>query len=432
MSSNLYIGLISGTSMDAVDCALIDAAGKRPKVLDADSEPWPVPLRQTLMGLCHASQVSLRELGSTDIAVGRFFATVVQGLLARNELAASEIRAIGSHGQTVWHEPPQDARGLPFTLQLGDPNTIAELTGITTVADFRRRDMAAGGQGAPLVPALHREWFQSKTRDRIVLNLGGIANITWLPKSGSRVLGMDTGPASVLLDGWIQRHRDASYDAGGAWAASACLDEDLLRLMLAEPYFVRPAPKSTGRELFNMAWLDARLAQLERPVPPENVQATLLALSVETISREIEQLSEGGDIIVCGGGAGNTAMLQLLAARLPDFKVETSAAYGIDPDFVEAAAFAWFASRTLAGKPIAFEDFTGAAHAVIAGGIYGVEDGGQRLEVGRGKAAAKKVAAKKTAPQRKAAVKTKTKAKALAKKKAPAAKAATAKRKPKP
>lgn len=450
MSSSLYIGLISGTSMDAVDCALIDAAGKRPKVLDACSEPWPVALRQTLMQLCHAPEVSLRELGSTDIAVGRFFASTVQALLARNSLAAGEIRAIGSHGQTVWHEPPQDARGLPFTLQLGDPNTIAELTGITTVADFRRRDMAAGGQGAPLVPALHREWFQSRSRDRIVLNLGGIANITWLPRSGSRVLGMDTGPASVLLDGWIQRHRDASFDAGGAWAASAQLDEDLLLLLLAEPYFVRPAPKSTGRELFNLAWLDAHLAQLGRPVPPENVQATLLALSVETISREVEQLSDGGDIIVCGGGAGNTAMLQLLAARLPDFEVQSSAAYGIDPDFVEAAAFAWFASRTLAGQPIAFEAFTGAAHAVIAGGIYTAlaapaapkarpgkaaagKAGTRQASAGKApakKAAAKKVATKKAAPKQAATRKAATK-KAPAKKspgrKAPTRKAPTSK-----
>ena len=397
MSSNLYIGLISGTSLDAVDCALIDAGGQRPKLLDALSEPWPTPLRQTLLDLCHAPQVSLRELGSTDIAVGRFFATTVQGLLARNGLAPEKIRAIGSHGQTVWHAPPQDAQGLPFSLQLGDPNTIAELTGITTVADFRRRDMAAGGQGAPLVPALHREWFQSRSRDRIVLNLGGIANITWLPKSGSRVLGMDTGPASVLLDGWIQRHRDVRFDAGGAWAASAQLDEELLHLLLAEPYFMRPAPKSTGRELFNLAWLDARLAQLGRPVPPENVQATLLALSVETISREVEQLSDDGDVIVCGGGAGNTAMLQLLAARLPDFKVETSAAYDIDPDFVEAAAFAWFASRTLAGKSIAFEAFTGAAHPVIAGGIYTALATAAGNKAAAAKAPAKKAPAKKVA-----------------------------------
>lgn len=412
MSSTLFIGLISGTSMDAVDCALVDAADTRPKVVDAFSEPWPPQLRQTLMRLAHSETVNLRELGSTDVAVARFFVTVVQQLLARNSLSASEIRAIGSHGQTVWHEPPQDAQDLPFTLQLGDPNTIAELSGITTVADFRRRDMAAGGQGAPLVPALHREWFHSSARNRVVLNLGGIANITWLPRSGGRVLGMDTGPASVLLDGWIKRHRDLGYDAGGAWAASASLDEELLHLLLAEPYFVRAAPKSTGRELFNLAWLDARLAQLGRPVPPENVQATLLALSVETISREIELLGSDGDIIVCGGGAANTAMLQLLAARLPDFAVQTSADYGIDPDFVEAAAFAWFASRTLAGKPIPFEAFTGAAHPVIAGGIYLAEPAtphpaakaaaGQR-KAGKPAAAKKpKQAPQKQAPQKQA------------------------------
>ena len=373
--SSLYIGLISGTSMDGVDCALIDGSGKLPKVLKLLSKPMPADLQQTLLTLCSNQQVSLRQLGSTDVAVGRLFAETVLELLSQAGVAASDVRAIGSHGQTIWHEPPQDASGYPFTLQIGDPNTIAELTGITTVADLRRRDMAAGGQGAPIVPALHRELFRSTEHNRIVLNLGGIANITWLPKDDQGVLGMDTGPASVLMDGWIQKQRSLPYDAEGSWASSAMVDESLLQLLLEEPYFVRPAPKSTGRELFNLAWLESKLARLRRAgrnLPAGAVQASLLALSVETISREIEQLATEGEIIVCGGGAHNRAMLQLLAARLPGFQVETSASHGLDPDYVEAVAFAWFASRTMNGQTIGFDAFTGASHPVLAGGIYPV------------------------------------------------------------
>lgn len=372
MTSTLYIGLISGTSMDAVDCALIDVAGKLPKVLQRLSRPMPLDLKETLLALSRNEHVNLRQLGNADVEVGRLFAATVLELLSRSQVAASSVRAIGSHGQTIWHEPPQDAQGHAFTLQIGDPNTIAELTGITTVADMRRRDMAAGGQGAPIVPALHRELFQSKHCNRIVLNLGGIANITWLPKNSQRALGLDTGPASVLMDGWIQQQRALPYDAAGAWAASASVDEELLELLMEEPYFVRRAPKSTGRELFNLAWLETGLARLGREVPAACVQATLLALSVETICREVEQFASEGEVIVCGGGAHNSAMLQLLAARLPGFKVDTSQAHGIDPDHVEAVAFAWFASRTLAGQPIGFDAFTGAAHPVIAGGIYQV------------------------------------------------------------
>ncbi|MDY6983712.1 MAG: anhydro-N-acetylmuramic acid kinase [Pseudomonadota bacterium] len=377
MNSSLYIGLMSGTSIDGVDCALVDCAGSSPYVVDyvaADIDPV---LKQRLLRLTTNRIDDLRDLGNADIEVARLFAATANTLLEKHGLAASDIVAIGSHGQTIWHEPPQSAARHPFTMQIGDPNTIAELTGITVVADFRRKDMAAGGQGAPLVPALHRELFSDAQTDRIVLNLGGIANITHLPRSGSGCLGLDTGPASVLLDAWIQRHRGEDYDDAGAWAASGTCNAQLLDALLDEPYFRLPAPKSTGREFLNIAWLDRKLAQTG-DVQPADVQATLMEFTVQTIRAEIARLGNDGDkegekegeVIVCGGGARNTALLRRLQDVLPGFRILTSTDLGIHADCVEAAAFAWLAKKTLNRETVDFSPFTGARHAVIAGGIY--------------------------------------------------------------
>lgn len=370
MNSNLYLGLISGTSMDAVDCALVEISNGLPKVLAQHANPLPADLKHTLQRLCSNQAVDLQLLGATDIEMGRLFADTATALLQAQGIAAKDIQAIGSHGQTIWHEPPGASAKPAFSLQIGDPNTIAERTGITTVADFRRRDMAAGGHGAPIVPVLHQALFQSLATDRIVLNLGGIANITLLRKDGSTPLGLDTGPASTLMDSWISLHHGHSFDEAGAWAASTQPHSGLLELLLDEPYFTAAAPKSTGRELFNLAWLERKLEQLQVAPDPATVQATLLALTVETVAREVERFLDGGEILVCGGGARNSALLARLAARLPGFAVTNTTVYGLDADYVEAAAFAWFAYRTLQREPIAFHPFTGARHPVIAGGVY--------------------------------------------------------------
>jgi anhydro-N-acetylmuramic acid kinase len=320
--------------------------------------------------LCSNQDIDLRLLGSTDVEVARLFADTVNEFLDSRGLAASAVRGIGSHGQTIWHEPPTGEGRTAFSIQIGDPNTIAHRTGITTVADFRRSDMAAGGQGAPIVPALHRALFQNPLIDRIVLNLGGIANITLLWKDGAPPVGFDTGPASVLMDGWIKLQRQLEFDDAGMWASSTEPHAALLSLLLDEPYFGLSPPKSTGRELFNLTWLERKFGQLGHTPAPAVVQATLLALTVETIAREVERYVNQGEILVCGGGARNTALLQRLEERLPNFNVVSTTAHGLDADFVEAAAFGWFAYRTLRREPMAFQHFTGASNEVIAGGIY--------------------------------------------------------------
>lgn len=369
MSTALYIGLISGTSMDGVDCAVVDCSGHTPRVIHFNTTEFAPDLKQRLLRLTTNQGVDLRMFGSADIDVARFFAQAVNSFLTVHRLKPADIVAIGSHGQTIWHEPPQRAEQRPFTLQIGDPNTLAEQTGITVVADFRRKDMAAGGQGAPLVPALHRELFNSNTTDRIVLNLGGIANITLLPKNGGACLGLDTGPASVLMDAWIKRHRDQDYDENGAWATSGHIDAALLNALLDEPYFRLPAPKSTGREFLNLAWLDQKLAKTTT-IKPVDVQATLLEFTAQTVSKEVNKLLSSGEVIACGGGARNAALLQRLQERLPGFALRTSTELGIHADCVEAVAFAWMAKKTLHREPIDFSAFTGARHPVIAGGIY--------------------------------------------------------------
>lgn len=375
MTSSLYIGLMSGTSMDAVDCVLVDCADKRPRVIDFLCADMDQELKGRLLYLISNRDLDLGKLGNADIDVARLFAQTTNRLLARNHLDASAVAAIGSHGQTIWHEPPRTARPHAFTIQIGDPNTLAELTGITVVADFRRKDMAAGGQGAPIVPAFHRELLSSSVTDRIILNLGGIANITLLPRSQAVApQGLDTGTASVLMDAWISRHHGLNYDDGGNWALTGKVDALLLQALLNEDYFNLPAPKSTGRELFNLAWLDAKLSQLPLPPAPEDVQATLLEFTVSTISDEILKLLNSGEVLACGGGARNTALMSRLQQKLPGFAVQSTSTHGIDADHVEAIAFAWLAHKTMRREAVDFSPFTGARHPVIAGGVYYCEN----------------------------------------------------------
>lgn len=366
----LYIGLMSGTSMDAVDCALLDLGGQTPQVLEFISPKLPSDFKLRLLGLATNSIPDLRELGSADIEVAVLFAQTVEQLLDNTSIDRTRVTAIGSHGQTIWHEPPQSARRRPFSMQIGDPSTLAELTGLTVVADFRQRDMAAGGQGAPIVPAFHQAFFSVQERNRIILNLGGIANITLLPAHARTPLGFDTGPASVLLDAWIKRHRGLDFDESGHWAATGSCNPELLAALLDEAYFQQPPPKSTGRELLNMAWLERKLATVPTPVKPEDVQATLLEFTAETVARAILALVDAGEVVVCGGGARNAQLLACLQEKLPGFSLQTSAALGIHADSVEAAAFAWLAHKTLNRETIDLRPFTGSRKPVIAGGIY--------------------------------------------------------------
>lgn len=370
MSSPLYIGMLSGTSMDGIDCALLDLSSPVPYVIDFVCRELDPALKRQILTLCENHHLDLKILGNAHIAVALEFAATVTELLARNSISPGSIAAIGSHGQTIWHEPPQTASGHPFTIQIGDPNTLAEQSGITVVADFRGRDMAAGGQGAPIVPAMHRELFSSPTTDRIILNLGGIANITFLPSNSSAPSGFDTGPASVLMDTWIGLQRGLSYDEGGSWAASGTPNQTLLSELLDEPYFRHPAPKSTGRELFNLHWLKQKLAKAGPALKAEDVQATLLEFTAVTISREIGSLARQGEVVVCGGGARNLKLMEVLASRLPALRVITTTDLGLHTDMVEAAAFGWLAKLALARTPVDLTPFTGARHPVLAGGIY--------------------------------------------------------------
>jgi anhydro-N-acetylmuramic acid kinase len=366
-NESFYIGLISGTSLDGIDAALVDFANRPPRLHTALHTPYPASLLSELRSLCMPGENEIDRMGELDRRVGLAFAEAVKILLSKAGLNASRVNAIGSHGQTVRHRPGADH---PFTLQIGDPNTLAEETGITTVGDFRRRDMAAGGEGAPLVPAFHQDVFQSTQMARVILNLGGIANITCLPThTGNAVIGYDTGPASTLLDGWIRRHRGEAFDRDGQWAASGQLDLPLLQRLLSDPYFALTAPKSSGTEYFNLNWLDSCLP-LE-PIAPQHVQRTLTELTAVTIADAIRKEGfEGAEVLVCGGGAHNLFLVERLRHSLPKASVTSTASLGMDPDWIEAMAFAWLARRTLAGLSGNLPSVTGAARAVPLGAIY--------------------------------------------------------------
>jgi anhydro-N-acetylmuramic acid kinase len=361
----LYIGLISGTSMDAIDAALVDFDVKPLRVVATSGTAFDPALKARAAALIdHADSVALDEVAQIDVEVGRAFARATLSLLETSGIRPGQIRAIGSHGQTLRHRPDLAA---PFTWQIGDPNVLAEMTGISVVADFRRRDVAAGGQGAPLLPVFHDHVFRSDDEDRVIANLGGIANITLL-RRGAEVSGFDTGPANRLLDAWIGAHQGREFDADGRWAATGIMDEALLAALLDEPYLRLKPPKSTGRELFNLNWLNAKLESSARR--PEDVQATLQKFTAVSIADAVRQCAPGAAIYACGGGAHNRGLLASLAALTAPSRVATTAELGLDPDFVEAIAFAWFAQRTLEGLPSSAASVTGAKGARILGGVY--------------------------------------------------------------
>jgi len=361
----LYMGLISGTSMDAIDAALVDFDVKPLRVVASSATPFDPALKARVAALIdRADSVALDEVGQIDVEIGRAFARAATALLERCLLGAGQITAIGSHGQTLRHRPDLPA---PFTWQIGDPNVLAEMTGVNVVADFRRRDVAAGGEGAPLLPVFHDQVFRSDSEDRVIANLGGIANITILSR-GATVSGFDTGPANRLLDAWIAMHQGRDFDAGGRWAATGSVDAALLAELLDEPYLRLPPPKSTGRELFNMNWLNGKLGLFERR--PNDVQATLQRFTAVTIADAVRQHAPGAALYACGGGAHNAGLLAALAELTAPNPVASTAQLGLDPDYVEAIAFAWFAKRTLEGLTSSAASVTGAKGPRILGGVY--------------------------------------------------------------
>lgn len=363
----LYLGLMSGTSADGIDAALaqfpVDGGCR---FVDGLTLPWDPVLRERLVALGQGGELaSLDELGDVDARIGLAFAAAAVALLQHSGVVAAQVRAIGSHGQTVRHRP---SASPAFTLQLGDANRIAEHTGITTVADFRRRDVAAGGQGAPLMPAFHLAMLGTADEDRAVLNLGGIANLTLIPREGT-LLGFDTGPANALLDAWCERHTGRTYDADGAFAASGVVDAGLLARWRDDPWFALPPPKSTGREQFHLAWVQQQIGDGQHVAA--DVQATLLELTAVTVADALLRTLPGARrVLVCGGGVRNGHLMQRLAARLPGVVVESSARHGLDPDYLEALGFAWLAQRTLDGLAGNLPSVTGAAGPRILGAIH--------------------------------------------------------------
>lgn len=359
---DLFVGLMSGTSLDGVDAALAEFASPRPVLLNTAYLPLPGPLKTKLQALQVPGPNELDRAARAGNELTRMYAEAVLALLQRADIAPAAIQAIGCHGQTIRHRP--DAG---YTLQICNPALLAELTGIGVIADFRSRDIAAGGQGAPLVPAFHAAVFSAAAKHRVIVNIGGIANLTDLPAHGA-VTGFDTGPGNVLLDLWIQRHLGKDQDDAGAWARGGTVLAGPLAAMLAEPYFAARPPKSCGRDLFNAAWLEKFSLT---HAAPQDVQATLAELSARSIADAAEQYCpQAREIYVCGGGAHNLWLLECLRRNLPQCHIATTAALGIDPDWVEAIAFAWLAQQTLAGKPGNLAAVTGAAGARVLGAIY--------------------------------------------------------------
>ena len=368
-SGRTFLGLMSGTSADGIDAALVrfdeGDAHAAPILLHARTHAWQPALRERLLALGQqAAMLTLDEVGELDVRIGQAFAAAALATLREAGLTARDVAAIGSHGQTLRHHPDGDA---PFTLQLGDAHVIAERCGIPVVADFRRRDVAAGGHGAPLVPAFHAATLHDAGEDRAVLNLGGIANLTLLPARGT-VRGFDTGPANGLMDAWCQRHVGTPCDIGGRFAAQGSIDGPLLARLLAEPWFAARPPKSTGRDRFHLDWVEAALTGTEAPA---DVQATLLALTAHSVAAALHAIQPGTRrVIACGGGVHNPMLMAALAEAMPEAVIESSAGHGLDPDFVEAMAFAWLAREHLAGRPGNLPAVTGAAGPRVLGALY--------------------------------------------------------------
>ncbi|HIF50853.1 MAG TPA: anhydro-N-acetylmuramic acid kinase [Thiotrichaceae bacterium] len=360
-----YIGLMSGTSMDAIDAALVEFDNKASPKLYREY-PIDNALRHQVRLINEKSD--LGHIADLDHKLGHLFAKAVNDLLKEANIAPEQVTAIGSHGQTILHKPNTTHK---TSIQIADPNIICAETGITTVADFRRMDMAYGGQGAPLASAFHQYQFQQNGKYIVILNIGGIANITLLANDGSNVIGFDTGPGNGLLDDWIQKNKNEEYDKDSLWASSGKENNELLELLLSDEYFSLAAPKSTGREYFNLQWLQVYLSKQNSEISPEDVQATLLKLSATTICNSIKEMAnEYNEVLLCGGGAYNPALMKTIQNLLPQIKVSTTTDYGLTPDCIEAVTFAWLAKQRIENKPANLPSVTGANKEVLLGGVY--------------------------------------------------------------
>lgn len=369
-----YIGLMSGTSMDGVDAVLVEIDNNNIKLLGSHPFAMGNNLKQSLLDICLGQPTNLQTLGELDHRLGHLFADAVLALLEKTNTKAADVTAIGSHGQTVFHSPHTE---YAFTMQIGDANIIAAKTGITTIADFRRKDMAFGGQGAPLVPAFHQKLFSSTQCTRVILNIGGISNITVL-EPNKAVTGFDTGPGNMLMDAWISLHQQKSYDENGNWARLGSVSSPLLTRLLSENYLQQPSPKSTGRELFNLTWLQQYLAEpaiVTLQLSACDIQATLTEYTAQTIANDVKKTGltpsvTPNELLVCGGGAHNPILMQRLTELLPSWQVMTTADRGVDIDNMEAMAFAWLAYRTMHHQSGNLPEVTGARRLAQLGAIY--------------------------------------------------------------
>lgn len=361
-----WLGLMSGTSMDAVDAVLVSFEAQSLSIHGTHSLPYPDDLRHRLV-MATRNQADPDELGELDTLTGQHFARTASELIERSGISSKDVQGIGSHGQTLRHQPSGSA---PFSMQIGSAAFIAEATGVTTVSDFRSRDIAAGGQGAPLVPAFHKWLFESEEQDRCILNLGGIANITWLPAGNRKpIIGFDTGPANALLDAWCLDQTGRHFDDHGHLASEGATNTELLASMLSDAYFTKPAPKSTGKERFNIDWIRTHLQRF--PVlAPEDVQRTLLQLTVTTVLQQLPQESADMTVYACGGGTFNPLLMNELRLGLGSVTLTTTGALGLDPQWVEPVAFAWLAKQTLKGLPGNVPEVTGATGRRVLGAIY--------------------------------------------------------------
>jgi anhydro-N-acetylmuramic acid kinase len=365
-----YLGLMSGTSMDGIDAALVEFGEHRCEIRATLSTRYPDELSAALLRVSRTpAECTVDVIGDLDHWVGECFRDAALLLLKQSDASPGDVVAIGSHGQTLRHQP-HAAR--PFTLQIGDPNIIATGTGITTVADFRRADIALGGEGAPLTPAFHQWLFADANVNRAVLNIGGIANVTLLLAASPTVTGFDTGPGNTLLDSQARKNLRLRYDEGGAWAADGTVSEELLEVLLSDKYFGLPPPKSTGFEYFNTRWLESKISALGKTTPEAiDVQATLAELSARTIASAIMEFApEVNEVLVCGGGVHNRDLMQRLTSCLAGSSVASTENYGLHPDWVEAVAFAWLAKRRLEGKPGNLPEVTGASRLEVLGAVY--------------------------------------------------------------
>jgi len=372
----LYVGLMSGTSLDAIDAVVVSIDANNVRLIASYEHPFPGDLREQILGVATGRSTTLPEIGLIDHRLGKLFASAVNELLNHARLTSQEITAIGSHGQTVFHSPSGDS---PFTIQLGDANLIAAMTGINTIADFRRFDMALGGQGAPLVPAFHRYLFKARDSTTVVLNIGGIANISVIHPD-AEVIGFDTGPGNVLLDSWCEHHTGQRYDQGAQWAAQGEVNTVLLHQFLSDLYLAMQPPKSTGREHYNLTWLKEQLAlQPDRQtanafesISAQDVQRTLCEFTAVSIAQQVREYKQGKDceLLVCGGGTYNPLLMELLQHHLQDWFILPTSDRGIPEDFMEAMAFAWLARQRWHNQPSNLPSATGAVCEASLGVIY--------------------------------------------------------------